>query len=283
MACAGCHSPFCSVRPRIDGHTGKRKGTHHGGMASIRSQGSRYRVFVKVDGRRATKVFDTKRQALAWAQEAQFAGRALPDKTLADACKRLLGRSKRAQAWPTMGADPAAGFPNCETPAAGAHSDRLGRVARCEVAAGVGDPLQAGRSMQLREVHPPRICWLCITVSPKSPPDPRYSRLGPSPLPGSSRSRPTATLTWRRSGTRPTRTRSNRPRRCPRFGWSSWLRSTTDDILPPCTEKGRRRGGPFVSLSCTHWCADCGSVGPPRRGHVPASCTRPSWLVDRDA
>ena len=59
-------------------------------MASIRPLGNRYRAFVKVDGRRATKVFDTKRAALAWAQEqeAQLAGTELPDKTLEEAFKR---------------------------------------------------------------------------------------------------------------------------------------------------------------------------------------------------
>lgn len=52
-------------------------------MASIRPQGNRYRAFVKVDGRRATKVFDTKRAALVWSQEqeAQLSGAQLPDKT----------------------------------------------------------------------------------------------------------------------------------------------------------------------------------------------------------
>lgn len=51
-------------------------------MASIRPLGNRYRAFVKVDGRRATKVFDTKRAALAWAQEqeALLTGSQLPDK-----------------------------------------------------------------------------------------------------------------------------------------------------------------------------------------------------------
>lgn len=44
---------------------------------------------MKIDGRRASKVFDTKRQALAWAQEqeAQLTGAKLPDKTFAEACK----------------------------------------------------------------------------------------------------------------------------------------------------------------------------------------------------
>ena len=58
-------------------------------MASIQRQGERYRAQVKIDGRRASKVFDTKRQALAWAQEqeAQLTGSKLPDKTFAEACK----------------------------------------------------------------------------------------------------------------------------------------------------------------------------------------------------
>lgn len=56
-------------------------------MASIRRQGTRYRAFVKVDGRRATRGFDTKRAALAWAQEqeARLSGTQLPDKTFGDA------------------------------------------------------------------------------------------------------------------------------------------------------------------------------------------------------
>ena len=73
-------------------------------MASIRPQGSRYRAFVKVDGKRATRVFDTKRAALAWAneQEAQLSGSALPDKTLADALQRYSGEvseKKRGRRW----------------------------------------------------------------------------------------------------------------------------------------------------------------------------------------
>ena len=73
-------------------------------MASIRPQGSRYRAFVKVDGRRATKVFDTKRAALAWAQEqeAQLSGAELPDKTLADAMRRYadeVSEKKRGRRW----------------------------------------------------------------------------------------------------------------------------------------------------------------------------------------
>lgn len=59
-------------------------------MASIRPHGNRYRAFVKVDGRRSTKVFDTKRAALAWAQEqeALLDGSQLPDKTLEEAFQR---------------------------------------------------------------------------------------------------------------------------------------------------------------------------------------------------
>lgn len=73
-------------------------------MASIRPLGSRYRVFVKVDGKRATKVFDTKRAALAWAQEqeAQLSGAKLPDKTLADACDKYaeeVSEGKRGRRW----------------------------------------------------------------------------------------------------------------------------------------------------------------------------------------
>lgn len=60
-------------------------------MASIQKQGDRYRAQVKIDGRRASKVFDTRRQALAWAQEqeAQLSGAKLPDKTFAEACKEF--------------------------------------------------------------------------------------------------------------------------------------------------------------------------------------------------
>lgn len=73
-------------------------------MASIRPQGNRYRAFVKVDGRRATKVFDTKRAALAWSQEqeAQLSGAQLPDKTFGDACKKYseeVTESKRGGRW----------------------------------------------------------------------------------------------------------------------------------------------------------------------------------------
>lgn len=61
-------------------------------MASIRPQGDRYRVYVKVDGKRVTKVFDTKRQAHAWGQEqeAQLSGTKLPDKTFKQACEKWL-------------------------------------------------------------------------------------------------------------------------------------------------------------------------------------------------
>ncbi len=73
-------------------------------MASIRPKGSRYRAFVKVDGKRATRVFDTKRAALAWAneQEAQLSGSTLPDKTLADALQRYsdeVSEKKRGRRW----------------------------------------------------------------------------------------------------------------------------------------------------------------------------------------
>ncbi|WP_045769859.1 tyrosine-type recombinase/integrase [Xanthomonas albilineans] len=73
-------------------------------MASIRPLGNRYRVFVKVDGRRATRVFDTKRAALAWAQEqeALLTGTQLPDKTLEDAFRRYSDEvtpSKRGGRW----------------------------------------------------------------------------------------------------------------------------------------------------------------------------------------
>ena len=73
-------------------------------MASIRPQGNRYRAFVKVDGKRATKVFDTKRAALAWAQEqeAQLSGAQLPDKTFGDACRRYseeVTEAKRGGRW----------------------------------------------------------------------------------------------------------------------------------------------------------------------------------------
>ncbi|MDZ5788540.1 site-specific integrase [Stenotrophomonas maltophilia] len=73
-------------------------------MASIRPLGNRYRAFVKVDGRRATKVFDTKRAALAWAQEqeALLTGTQLPDKTLEEAFTRYADEvtpSKRGGRW----------------------------------------------------------------------------------------------------------------------------------------------------------------------------------------
>ncbi|WOS40707.1 site-specific integrase [Xanthomonas rydalmerensis] len=73
-------------------------------MASIRPQGNRYRAFVKVDGRRATKVFDTKRAALAWAQEQEglLSGKELPDKTLEEAFTKYADEvtpSKRGGRW----------------------------------------------------------------------------------------------------------------------------------------------------------------------------------------
>lgn len=73
-------------------------------MASIRPLGNRYRAFVKVDGRRATKMFDTKRAALAWAQEqeAQLTGSQLPDKTLEEAFTKYseeVTPSKRGGRW----------------------------------------------------------------------------------------------------------------------------------------------------------------------------------------
>lgn len=66
-----------------------------GRMASIQRQGDRYRAQVKIDGRRSSKVFDTRRQALAWAQEqeAQLSGAKFPDKTFAEACKTFRLRS----------------------------------------------------------------------------------------------------------------------------------------------------------------------------------------------
>jgi len=66
--------------------------------------GNRYRAFVKVDGRRETKVFDTKRAALAWSQEkeAQLCGTQLPDKTFGEALKRYsdeVTKTKRGGRW----------------------------------------------------------------------------------------------------------------------------------------------------------------------------------------
>lgn len=66
-------------------------------MASIKPHGNRYRAQVKIEGRRTSCVFNTKRQALAWAQEqeAQLAGDKLPDKTFAEALKEY--RLKRSE------------------------------------------------------------------------------------------------------------------------------------------------------------------------------------------
>lgn len=97
------HFAVAPLRPVSVGTRAHGK-AHNAYMASIRPQGNRYRAFVKVDGRRATKVFDTKRAALAWAQEqeAQLSGKQLPDKTFGDACARYseeVTESKRGGRW----------------------------------------------------------------------------------------------------------------------------------------------------------------------------------------
>lgn len=66
--------------------------------------GNRYRAYVKVDGRRSTKVFDAKRAALAWAQEqeALLDGTQLPDKTFEEAFQRYADEvtpEKRGGRW----------------------------------------------------------------------------------------------------------------------------------------------------------------------------------------
>lgn len=63
------------------------------------------------------------------------------------------------------------------------------------------------------------------------------------------------------STTRRTWTRSSRPRRCPRSGWSSPRHPTTDAVLPSCTKKGHRRGGPFFSCACARSRPDRGLGG----------------------
>lgn len=59
-------------------------------MASIQKHGRRWRVQVKRDGKRVSKVFPTKAAAAAWAlqSEAELTGAALPVKTLGEAMAR---------------------------------------------------------------------------------------------------------------------------------------------------------------------------------------------------
>lgn len=59
-------------------------------MASIRRRGKAWRAEVYIDGRRESASFDTKAQAVAWAQqrEAELVGERLPDHTLREALRR---------------------------------------------------------------------------------------------------------------------------------------------------------------------------------------------------
>jgi integrase len=60
-------------------------------MASIARHGKRWRAQIFVQGKRGTRVFDTRAQASAWAveQEAELGGDKLPDKTLSEALERF--------------------------------------------------------------------------------------------------------------------------------------------------------------------------------------------------
>jgi integrase len=59
-------------------------------MASIQPHRGGYRVQVYVKGVRQSRVFPTRKEASQWAleREAELAGKRLPDRTLADACRR---------------------------------------------------------------------------------------------------------------------------------------------------------------------------------------------------
>lgn len=60
-------------------------------MASIQRYRDRFRVQIYTDGRRESKVFDTKREAAQWAleREAEMRGARLPDKTFLEAMRRF--------------------------------------------------------------------------------------------------------------------------------------------------------------------------------------------------
>lgn len=59
-------------------------------MASYQKRGSRWRAELYRDGRRESRTFPTKAQAVAWAtqREAELVGKALPDHTVKDALRR---------------------------------------------------------------------------------------------------------------------------------------------------------------------------------------------------
>lgn len=73
-------------------------------MASIQSHRGKWHVQVYAGGRRASKVFATRKEAAAWAltHEAELSGKRLPDKTLKDALVRYAAEvspTHRGERW----------------------------------------------------------------------------------------------------------------------------------------------------------------------------------------